>query len=92
VRGVAKFRIPPIIWVLVGVCHVLGGGGWGGLFVFGKFRFFLGVHKFENNCFINGTNLPNFRNHKTEKRRRKKPLVGWKLFSDLATFSHKLIE
>jgi hypothetical protein len=92
VRGIAKFRIPPVIWVLVGVYGVWGRGDHLFLEIFVFFR----VQKFENNCFTNETNLPNFRNHKTEKRRRKKPVVGWKLFSDVATwapfFSHKLIE
>jgi hypothetical protein len=41
-----------------------------------SFGFFVRVHKFENNCFINGTNLPNFRNHKTDKK-KKKETSGW---------------
>ncbi len=56
--------------------------GAGGLLVFG-------VHKFEIRAISSQRrqNLPNFRNHKTEKRRRKKPLVGRKLFSDVATWA-----
>jgi hypothetical protein len=94
VRGVAKFRIPPINWVLVGVYGVLEGGGWRGRgdylfleYINSKLEQFL--HKGDKIC-------QTFETTKLKKEEERNPwLVGsyslmWRLGPHF--FPHKLIE